>query len=231
MGKEAERKGVELDLIEKIKFDNNGLIPAIIQDYKDNTVLMVAFMNKEAVQKTLETGLTHFWSRSRQKLWQKGETSGNIQRVKDIFIDCDTDTLLIKVEQKGPACHTNKRSCFYRRFNSEMQEIEDKELSSNTLKKVFDIIMDRKANPKEGSYVASLFKDGKDKILKKVSEEAGEVLLASKDDKRDAIIYEIADLLFHTLVVMGYHDIAPQEIYDELEKRFNKPHKGQKEKH
>lgn len=216
-----------MGLIDKIKFDNNGLIPAIIQDCKDNTILMVAFMNKESVQKTLDTGLTHFWSRSRQKLWQKGETSGNIQKVKDIFIDCDTDTLLIKVEQTGPACHTNKRSCFYRRFNEKMDEIKDTELSSDMVKKVFDIIMDRKANPKEGSYVASLFKNGKDKILKKISEEAGEVVIASKDDKKEEIIYEITDLMFHLLVVMGYHNIAPEDIYNELEKRFNKPHKGQ----
>ncbi len=206
--------------IKNLKYDSNGLIPAIIQDWKNGDVLMLAYMNEGSLKKTIETGNTHFWSRSRGKLWKKGETSGNEQIVKEINYDCDNDTLLIKVEQKGVACHTGNRSCFY----SKMYEKEAGAISAdvNVLDKIYEIILDRKRNLREGSYVSSLFKSGRDKILKKIGEEASEVVIGSKNDKKEEIIYEIADLWFHSLVLLGYHDITPEEIYKELQKRFGK---------
>jgi len=207
--------------IKNLKYDSNGLIPAIIQDWKNGDVLMLAYMNEEALNKTIETGYTHFWSRSRGKLWKKGETSGNEQAAKEISYDCDNDTLLIKVEQKGVACHTGSRTCFFSKLyqtpNSE-QMIPGQEV----IDKVYEVILDRKRNMREGSYVASLFKSGKDKILKKIGEEASEVVIGSKNDKREEIIWEIADLWFHSLVLMGYHEILPRDIYNELQKRFGK---------
>jgi phosphoribosyl-ATP pyrophosphohydrolase/phosphoribosyl-AMP cyclohydrolase len=174
---------------------------------------MLAYMNKESLKRTLETKKTHFWSRSRKKLWLKGETSGHFQQIKSISYDCDADTLLVKVEQTGVACHTGERSCFFRDI------LEDKETGAEILSEVYRIIQDRKGNPKEGSYVSSLFKEGKDKILKKIIEESCEVILDSKNDNKDSLIKEVADLWFHTLVMLGYHDIPPQKVYQELKNR------------
>ena len=213
--------------IKNLKYDSNGLIPAIIQDWKNGDVLMLAYMNEESLKKTIETGNTHFWSRSRNKLWKKGETSGNEQIVKEISYDCDNDTLLVKVEQKGVACHTGNRSCFYSKLTqvvipSEARNLEVETFSGNVIDKIYEIILDRKRNLRESSYVSSLFKSGRDKILKKIGEEASEVVIGSKNDKKEEIIYEIADLWFHSLVLLGYHDITPEEIYKELQKRFGK---------
>ena len=213
--------------IKNLKYDSNGLIPVIIQDWKTGDVLMLAYMNEESLNKTIETGFTHFWSRSRNKLWKKGETSGNEQIVKEINYDCDNDTLLIKAEQKGVACHTGNRSCFYSKLTQgviprEARNLEVETFSGNVIDKIYEVILDRKRNLREGSYVSSLFKNGKDKILKKIGEEASEVVIGSKNDKKEEIIYEIADLWFHTLVLLGYHDISPEEIYKELQKRFGK---------
>ena len=213
--------------IKNLKYDSNGLIPAIIQDWKNGDVLMRAYMNEESLKKTIETGYTHFWSRSRGKLWKKGETSGNEQIVKEISYDCDNDTLLVKVEQKGVACHTGNRSCFYSKLTQgviprEARNLEVETFSGNVIDKIYEVILDRKRNLREGSYVSSLFKNGKDKILKKIGEEASEVVIGSKNDKKEEIIYEIADLWFHTLVLLGYHDISPEDIYKELQKRFGK---------
>ena len=213
--------------IKNLKYDSNGLIPAIIQDWKNGDVLMHAYMNEESLKKTIETGYTHFWSRSRGKLWKKGETSGNEQIVKEISYDCDNDTLLIKAEQKGVACHTGNRSCFYSKLTqgvipSEARNLEVETFSGNVIDKIYEVILDRKRNLRESSYVSSLFKSGRDKILKKIGEEASEVVIGSKNDKKEEIIYEIADLWFHSLVLLGYHDITPEEIYKELQKRFGK---------
>jgi len=213
--------------IKNLKYDSNGLIPAIIQDWKNGDVLMLAYMNEESLKKTIETGNTHFWSRSRNKLWKKGETSGNEQIVKEISYDCDNDTLLVKVEQKGVACHTGNRSCFYSKLTqvvipSEARNLEVETFSGNVIDKIYEVILDRKRNLRESSYVSSLFKSGRDKILKKIGEEASEVVIGSKNDKKEEIIYEIADLWFHSLVLLGYHDITPEEIYKELQKRFGK---------
>jgi len=208
--------------IKNLKYDSNGLIPVIIQDWKTGDVLMLAYMNEESLNKTIETGFTHFWSRSRNKLWKKGETSGNEQIVKEINYDCDNDTLLIKAEQKGVACHTGNRSCFYSELIPPSPPFDKGGMGGFVIDKIYEVILDRKRNLREGSYVSSLFKKGRDKILKKIGEEASEVVIGSKNDKKEEIIYEIADLWFHTLVLLGYHDISPEDIYKELQKRFGK---------
>jgi len=207
-----------------LTFDGRGLIPAVIQDWLDGTVLMVGYMNQDAIMKTLQTRSVHFWSRSRQKLWEKGETSGHFLRVKDLFIDCDRDTILVKAEAAGPTCHTGERACFFSRLDNQglAEKITTQEAWGGILESVLGTICQRKKHPQPGSYTTKLFEGGQDKILKKVAEEAGEVLLASKGSRREEIIYEVADLFFHTLMVLGYHDIALQEIYQELGKRFGK---------
>lgn len=209
------------DIVSQIKFDKSGLVPAIIQDHRTFTVLMMAYMNVDSLRATISTGITHFWSRSRKKLWQKGETSGNIQMVKKILYDCDADTLLVQVEQVGVACHTGNRSCFHRGLYEKDGAPEmDKVPLTGILNKVFDIILERKQNPAESSYVSSLYSSGVDKILKKIPEEAGELVISSKNNNRSEIIYEAADLWFHTLVLLGYHGLTPQDVYKELEDRF-----------
>ena len=177
--------------IDNIKFDEKGLIPAVIQQSETGTVLMLAYMNKESLQKTVETGVTWFYSRSRHGLWQKGETSGHVQKVQDIYYDCDADTLLIKVEQTGAACHEGTLSCFSRKLGEGIQgeKLVDPstvygESLSGVLHELYHIINDRKHNPKEGSYTTYLFEKGQDKILKKVGEEAAETIIASKNNDK-----------------------------------------------
>jgi phosphoribosyl-ATP pyrophosphohydrolase/phosphoribosyl-AMP cyclohydrolase len=216
------------ELISSIKFNAEGLIPAVVQDVRSGQVLMVAYMNEESLKQTLESGTTVFWSRSRKSLWKKGETSGHIQAVREIFVDCDEDTLLIKVDQKEGACHTGRFSCFYRKLeNGQWIEGENrpaivKKESENILERVYQVILQRKETPDPGSYVSSLFSKGQDAVLKKVAEESGEVILSSKNGTRGEIVWEIADLWFHTLVVMGFHGIAVSELFDELKKREGK---------
>ena len=206
--------------IEELKFNDDGLLPAIVQDFTSGQILMFAYVNRESLQKTVKTGLTHFWSRSRNKIWQKGEESGNIQKVKKIFTDCDLDTVLIIVEQTGVACHTGEQSCFFTNLESE------KELAplftGSVLSRVFNVIEDRKENPKEGSYVNNLLDEGTDKILKKIGEEAGETIIAAKNETKEEFIYEITDLWFHSLVLLSKMGLKPDDIYDELERRFGK---------
>lgn len=207
-----------------IKFDEQGLIPAIVQDWRDGSVLMLGYMNSESLNKTLETKSVHFWSRSRNKLWEKGETSGHKLILKDLFVDCDGDTLLVKAEPIGPTCHTGEKACFFTRLQSDGKP-EGRKTSDafgGILERLSQTIQDRKRSPKPDSYVSSLLQGGLDKVLKKVVEEAGEVVLAAKGGKKEEIIYETADLLFHTLVALGYHDIKPEEVYQELASRFGK---------
>ncbi len=210
--------------IDDVRFDERGLVPVVVQDSTNGQVLMVAYANKESLVKTLETGKTHFWSRSRKRLWMKGEESGNIQEVKDIFLDCDQDTVLVLVNQKGAACHTGKRSCFFTTIDGEENNsptfVSDK--PGKALEEVYQIIDDRKRNPREGSYVSGLFGKGLDKILKKVGEEAGETIIAAKNEDKNEIIYETADLLFHTLILLAYSGITTEDIYEELGRRFEK---------
>lgn len=208
----------------QFKFDDRGLLPAIIQDWLDGSVLMLGYMNQEAIAKTLAMKTVHFWSRSRNRLWEKGETSGHKLHVKDLFVDCDRDTIVVRAQAAGPTCHTGERTCFFSRVDERglIAEAVTTDAAGGILEAVLRTICERRLHPQAGSYTTTLFEGGQDRILKKVAEEAGEVLLASKGGKRDEIIYEVADLLFHTLMVLGYHGVALQEIYEELGKRFGK---------
>ncbi|MEH1865305.1 MAG: bifunctional phosphoribosyl-AMP cyclohydrolase/phosphoribosyl-ATP diphosphatase HisIE [Nostoc sp.] len=200
--------------IEKIRYDERGLVPAIVQDYLDGTVLMMAWMSQESLQKTLETEETWFWSRSRQELWHKGATSGHIQKVQSIRYDCDSDALLIGVEQLGDvACHTGERSCFHQIEGNIVPPPGD------TLSQLFQIICDRRDNPTESSYTCKLFAGGDNKILKKIGEETAEVVMAFKDDEADAIAGEVADLLYHTLVALAHHQVDLKSVYRKLQER------------
>jgi len=212
------------DGAQAFKFDGQGLIPAVVQDWLDGTVLMVGYMNQDALTQTLATRTVHFWSRSRQKLWEKGETSGNKLQVKSLFVDCDRDTILVKAQPVGPTCHTGARACFFTPLEESgaMGTGASDEAAGGILEAVLRTIQARRVNPQQGSYTTKLFEGGHDKILKKVAEEAGEVLLASKGGKKEEIVYEIADLFFHTLMVLGYHDIPLSVIYQELATRFGK---------
>lgn len=214
---------------EDIKFDERGLVPAIVQEEGTGRVLMLAYMNAESLGMSIETGFTHFWSRSRQKLWKKGETSGHLQKIRDIFYDCDLDTLLVTVEQTGPACHTGMKSCFYRMVGvpGEAENIPagNMDQAGNILDDLQRVIADRKTNPKEGSYVSSLFGDGKDKMRAKVMEESREVVEASAEEDRDQVLYEAADLLFHMMVLLEAHDLGIDPVRQELTRRFGNPPK------
>ncbi len=206
--------------ISDLTFNEQGLLPVVIQDHISGQVLMLAYANKEAVKLTIDTGFTHFWSRSRNKIWNKGEDSGNKQRVKEIYIDCDSDTLLIIVEQTGVACHTGEPTCFYTKSDS--TKVLAPEFNGSELINVFNVIEDRKTNPKEGSYVNSLLEGSIDRILKKIGEEAGETIIAAKNSSREEFIYEITDLWFHSLVLLSKMGLNPDEINKELSRRFGK---------
>jgi phosphoribosyl-ATP pyrophosphohydrolase/phosphoribosyl-AMP cyclohydrolase len=267
-----------MNIIETVRFDASGLIPAIVQDTRTDEVLMLAYMNEESLRKTVQTGKAHYYSRSRKKLWLKGETSGNFQKVRSISIDCDGDALLLKVEQTGQACHTGHYSCFFTRFG--IDEINEgtgipaangtgsfpacgagsgsgdasgfsktpgsgngtgsddepspvhgsgpapvstvgpgKATGPEVLGEVFDVITDRLAHPKEGSYTNYLFGKGLDKILKKIGEEACEVIIASKSGNTGEISSEIADLLYHVMVLLAERGMSLDDVYEELVRR------------
>jgi len=218
--------------LDEIKYNESGLVPVIVQDAENGQVLMFAYANKESLRKTMETGRTHFWSRSRQKQWKKGEESGNVQEVADIYLDCDNDTVLVLVRQTGVACHTGRRNCFF--TSAEGGEKSSPSFGSEnrdrTLDEVFGVIEDRKRNPREGSYVSGLFEKGIDQILKKIGEEAGETIIGAKNGGRDEIVYETADLWFHSLIALSYFGITPEDIYRELGRRFGKPSESYRNK-
>ncbi|AFY62560.1 bifunctional phosphoribosyl-AMP cyclohydrolase/phosphoribosyl-ATP diphosphatase HisIE [Synechococcus sp. PCC 6312] len=206
--------------IETIHFDERGLVPAIVQDYLDGTVLMLAWMNRDSLYKTMETGRTWFWSRSRQELWPKGETSGHVQWVKSLRYDCDADALLITVEQVGNiACHTGERSCFHQIQAPETGTPTRNPPPADMLSQVFEVIRDRQKHPDRQSYTASLFQAGDNKILKKIGEEAAEVVMACKDDQPDAIAGEVADLFYHALVALAHHGVSLRQVYEVLAAR------------
>lgn len=263
------------NILEMVKYNADGLVPAITQDIRTDEVLMLAYMNEESLKKTIETGKAHYYSRSRQKLWLKGETSGHFQKIRSISIDCDQDTLLLKVEQTGAACHTGHRSCFFTRLEAdelktgvEMKDIDmqsivadedsivaDAEIDtqgkaadvqngtavaksrtvyrqdeaaadvqgsttgSEVLGEVYEVITDRLTNPKEGSYTNYLFTKGLDKILKKIGEEASEVVIASKNGNNAEISAEIADLLYHVMVLLAERRMSLNDVYEELNHR------------
>ena len=241
------------ELLKTVKFDENGLIPVIAQDYHSKHIRMLAYMNKEALTKTLETGNVYYYSRSRQKLWLKGEESGHFQHLKGISVDCDGDTLLIQIEQVGGiSCHTGNATCFYRNVDTTNKKgsqcftptigrmisaptkdgnistptkdgnastpTKDGYLGPSFLSKLENVIKDRKENPVEGSYTNYLFREGLDKILKKVGEEATETIIAAKT-KREDTIYEVADLIYHLTVLLTELNISWDEVKNELEKR------------
>ena len=197
----------------ELKFDENGLIPAVVQDHYTKEVLTLAYMNKESLDITVREGRTCFWSRSRQELWRKGETSGNYQTVVNITADCDGDALVVEVIKDGPACHTGAESCF---FNEVYQSEEHPGFSYNGL---YKLIQGRKTEPKEGSYTTYLFEKGIDKILKKVGEENTEVIIAAAKEDKAETIYEIADLAYHVMVMMVEQGISLDDVSAELAKR------------
>ena len=199
--------------IETLAFDSNGLIPAIVQDAITRQVLTLAYMNRESLEKTIETKETWFYSRSRKKLWNKGETSGNKQEVKKISYDCDQDALLVQVDPLGPACHKGEESCFHQSLYT--NEVPSKEI----IPTLVDKIKDRKENPIEGTYTTYLFEQGIDKILKKVGEESSEVIIASKNDDHGELTGEMADLTYHMLVLMEETGVSLADIKKVLIKR------------
>lgn len=198
--------------IPELTFDDRGLLPAIVQDHKTGEVLMMAYMNQESLKRTVESGRTWFFSRSRQQLWNKGETSGHFQFVKALRYDCDLDTLVVLVEQHGPACHTNERTCFHRSLDGRRLEPAVFE----ALTKLYELIRERKRLMPPGSYTTSLFEKGTDTILKKVGEESAELIVAAKGGDREEIVYEAADLFYHVGVLLAQSDIPLSEVYGEL---------------
>ena len=210
--------------IEELKFDENGLIPAIVVDAVTKQVLTLAYMNKESLQISMEKGLTCFWSRSRQELWLKGETSGNYQHIVSIEADCDNDALVVKVEPDGPACHKGTKSCFTEPV------WESEELHEFSLEGLMELLRGRKEEKKEGSYTTYLFEKGLDKILKKVGEECTEVIIAAKAEDKKETIYEIADLAYHVMVLMLQAGISLEDIHKELASRHVIDHKVKQEK-
>lgn len=220
--KALKKKNVDVEVFESLidfsdfKLLDNGLIPVVVQDYRTNEVLMVAYMNEDSYKMTIDTGKMTYYSRSRKKLWLKGETSGHFQYVKSLMIDCDNDTILAKVRQIGAACHTGNRSCFFK-------ELAKKDyVSTNPLTVLmddYDIIMSRKNNPKEGSYTNYLFDKGIDKILKKCGEEAAEIIIAAKNPDAEELKYEIADFLYHMMVLMAECGLDWNDITKELVNR------------
>jgi len=197
--------------IEELKFNPDGLIPAVVQDYTTKDVLMLAYMNTESIEMTLETGFATYYSRSREALWKKGATSGNVQKVKSMTYDCDKDALLVIIEQMGVACHTGTWSCF---------EGIETGTSHSIVDQLADTIAKRKANPQEGAYTTYLFNEGLDKILKKVGEESAEIIIAAKNEGTEELVYEISDLVYHTLVLMAEKGISTDEIKKTLKKRM-----------
>jgi phosphoribosyl-ATP pyrophosphohydrolase/phosphoribosyl-AMP cyclohydrolase len=216
-----------------LKFDKKGLIPAIAQDAKTGQVLMAAYMTRETLRMTLETGFAHYYSRSRRRIWKKGEESGHVQRVREIRLDCDGDALLLQVDQQKAACHLGYRSCFFRRLKGDlkpstpvMEQVFRPEAvygaSPQVLEAVYQTILERKKKRPRGSYVASLLHQGEDKILQKIAEEASEVLLSVKRRRREDIVYEVADLWFHTLVLLGARGIPLDRLWKEFQGRVGK---------
>lgn len=199
--------------IDKLMFDNNGLIPAIVQDDRTGKVLMLAYMNEEALQKTIDSHETWFYSRSRQELWNKGATSGNRQQVRRLLFDCDKDAILVQVVPQGPACHTGEVTCFY---NKAFEQVTS---SREVVQEVVEEIRERHHNPIEGSYTTYLFREGLDKILKKIGEETTEVVIGAKNRDKAEVTSELADLTYHSLVLMEELGVTVEDVKNELRKR------------
>ena len=209
--------------VEKLKFDEKGLIPAIVVDDQSDKVLTLAYMNRESLAVSMEKGLTCFWSRSRQELWLKGETSGNYQHIVSITMDCDRDALVVEVRKEGPACHLGTDSCF-------TNPVYGEETEKFALESLYELLQGRKRDLPEGSYTTYLFQKGLDKILKKVGEESTEVIIAGKAEDKAETVYEIADLCYHVLVLMVQMGISVEDIRAELAGRHVIDHKVKQEK-
>ena len=210
-----------------IQFDAHGLVPVVVQE-ENNQVLMLAYMNREALEKTIETGAAWYYSRIRKKLWKKGETSGNVQRVQELSYDCDGDTLLLRVKQTGVACHTGSYSCFsgrklYHASENSIVPVDAKDDMplAEILSDLYQVIQSRRLHPVEGSYTNYLFDKGQDKILKKLGEETAETIIASKNNIREDVLYEMGDLWYHCLVLLAYHNMTPEDLLEELKRRHN----------
>lgn len=208
-----------------VKFDAHGLVPAVVQDEASGTVLMLGYMNEAALEKTLDSGVVWFYSRSRGRLWQKGETSGHVLTVRQVYYDCDGDTVLLKVVPHGPVCHEGTFSCFSRRLDGDAPAPAaalvpgDVPGAAKVLFDIYDVILARRRDPQPGSYTAYLFAQGQDKMLKKVGEEAAETIIAAKNQSRDELLYEMADLWYHCLVLLAQHELTPAELLAELSRR------------
>jgi phosphoribosyl-ATP pyrophosphohydrolase/phosphoribosyl-AMP cyclohydrolase len=198
---------ITIDNIGQLRFGDDGLIPAVVQDAVTHSVLTLAYMSRESLEITLREGRTCFWSRSRGELWRKGETSGNVQSVRGVYADCDGDALLVLVDKAGPACHTGADSCFGEGAQADITG------------RLYELLLDRQRSPKEGSYTTYLFKKGLDKILKKIGEESSEVIIAAKNNDKGETVYELADLAYHCLVLMAHTGISPEDVRAELRSR------------
>ncbi len=211
------------EILNRVDWAKSELLPVIVQDDTTNEVLMMAYMNKEALQLSLETKLAHYFSRSKQRIWKKGESSNHLQHIHSFMIDCDNDTLLLKVKQDGVACHTGRKSCFFTELDSGEVTIEksvDTDAMYGVIDTLYHTILDRKNADPESSWTAKLFSKGENDILKKVVEEAGEFSFAVKDNDEDEIVYECADLTYHVMVALGYRNISPDRVKQELARRF-----------
>jgi len=215
---QLNKKDIE-DFIAKVNFEKgNGLVPAIVQDASNDQVLMQGYMNEEALRLTLASGKTHFWSRTKGRIWLKGEESGHHSLVQNAVLDCDNDAILFKVQQIGPVCHTGEQSCFYKPLKAE----DKQEVDAKMLERLFEVIKERIRNPTQKSYVSRLTAKGEDAVLQKIGEEATEIILAAKEDNPKEITHEAADVLFHILVLFAQKGIPLTRIFEELERRHKK---------
>ncbi len=210
--------------IEDLRFNENGLIPAIAQDWLDGTVLMFAWMNRVSIEKTLKSKEVHYWSRSRKEIWHKGATSGHTQILKELRYDCDADVILLRIKQTGSiACHTGARSCFFSNSSNYAKEQGDVSYASDTSSELFEVIKNRVNNPEEGSYTNKLLREGDNKILKKIGEETAEFIMACKEDSKIEIANEAADLIFHLQVALAHHKVNWRDVLEVLANRRNGP--------
>jgi len=215
---QLNKKDIE-DFIAKVNFEKgNGLVPAIVQDASNDRVLMQGYMNEEALRLTLASGKTHFWSRTKGRIWMKGEESGHHSLVQNAVLDCDNDAILFKVQQIGPVCHTGKETCFHKPIKAEEAQGVDAKL----VERIFEVVKERIRKPTEKSYVSRLTAKGEDAVLQKIGEEATEIILAAKEDNAKEITHEAADVLFHILVLFAQKGIPLTRIFEELERRHKK---------
>ena len=213
-----------INALNKVDWDKSELLPVIVQEVETNEILMMAYMNKEALELSLTTKIAHYFSRSKQRIWKKGESSGHTQAIKEFLLDCDNDTLIIKVIQEGVACHTGRKSCFFTNIETgeAVSEVEVEMASTyGVIDELYHTLLERKNADPETSWTAKLFAKGENTILKKIVEEAGEFCFAVKDDDHEEMVYEAADMVYHTMVALALKNISPDRVKQELARRFN----------